>query len=394
MPTSAGRRSAGHPWLLVSGDFTPHGGMDRANLALATHLANRSGVELHIVTHRAAPEVAALGAGAAGAPHLHLAPRPFGSHLLGEPFLARLGLSWARQVGGSGGHVVVNGGNCPWDDVSWVHYVHAAYAPQNRTTLVRRAKDRFRRGRDLRAERRNLTGARLAICNSRRTQRDLVERVAVPAARTRVIYYGIDAARFSLVPADAARSARVELGWPDDRPHILFIGALGDRRKGFDTLHRAWTELCGRPDWDGHLVVAGAGAELPLWRRRFVEDGLESRVTFLGFRTDIDRVLAASDVLVHPARYEAYGLGVHEALCRGVPAIVSASAGVAERYPPVLSDLLVPDPDDVGQLADRLRAWRRQQDRIRADLLPFADQLRGRSWDDMAADIVSAVEAT
>ena len=37
--------------------------------------------------------------------------------------------------------------------------------------------------------------------------------------------------------------------------------------------------------------------------------------------------------MVHPARYEAYGLGVHEAICRGLPAIVSAGAGIAELYP-------------------------------------------------------------
>ena len=42
------------------------------------------------------------------------------------------------------------------------------------------------------------------------------------------------------------------------------------------------------------------------------------------FAADVAPVIAAADVLVHPARYEAYGLGVHEALCRGLPAIVSA----------------------------------------------------------------------
>ena len=51
-------------------------------------------------------------------------------------------------------------------------------------------------------------------------------------------------------------------------------------------------------------------------------------------------VFAACDLLIHPARYEAYGLAVHEALCRGLPALVSATAGVAERYPEDLGQLL------------------------------------------------------
>ena len=38
-------------------------------------------------------------------------------------------------------------------------------------------------------------------------------------------------------------------------------------------------------------------------------------------------------VLVSAPRHEAYGLNVQEAHCRGLPDLVSASAGVAERYP-------------------------------------------------------------
>ena len=266
-------------------------------------------------------------------------------------------------------------------------------APQTRTTVVRRVKDRFQRGRGLRSERRNLTRARLLLCNSRRTQRDLVDRLAVPVFRTRVIYYGIDRERFALVGPDELHAARQTLGWPADRRHILFMGALGNRRKGFDTLFDAWAELCRDPAWDGHLVVAGAGAEQPVWQRRFAQAGLASHATFLGFREDVERLVAASDALVHPARYEAYGLGVHEALCRGVPALVSADAGVAERYPPELADLLIQDPESAGELAGRLRAWRARWDGVRRDLRSFADRLRARSWDDMAADIVAAVRS-
>ena len=34
----------------------------------------------------------------------------------------------ARLVGAKGARVVVNGGNCRWGDVNWVHYVHAAWS--------------------------------------------------------------------------------------------------------------------------------------------------------------------------------------------------------------------------------------------------------------------------
>ena len=46
-------------WLLIAGDFTPLGGMDRANHALASSLAAAAGREVHLVAHRVWPDLAA-----------------------------------------------------------------------------------------------------------------------------------------------------------------------------------------------------------------------------------------------------------------------------------------------------------------------------------------------
>ena len=112
------------PWLLVSGDFTPLGGMDCANHALAGHLAGVAGVRVHLVTHRAWDDLARLPAVT-----VHRVWRPWNRHLAGMPLLARSGRRWARRLAAEGTRTVVNGGNCRWGDVNWVHYVHAAYQP-------------------------------------------------------------------------------------------------------------------------------------------------------------------------------------------------------------------------------------------------------------------------
>jgi glycosyltransferase involved in cell wall biosynthesis len=113
----------------------------------------------------------------------------------------------------------------------------------------------------------------------------------------------------------------------------------------------------------------------------------------LGFRRDVQTVLAAADVLVHPARYEAYGLGVHEALCRGIPAIVTATAGVTERYPKPLGSLVVPSPPQPEALVSALRAWRAHAGEWRSRTEQAAGPLRARTWDDMAAEIAAALDA-
>jgi glycosyltransferase involved in cell wall biosynthesis len=374
------------PWLLVAGDLTPLGGMDAANHALARYLGQR-GSEVHLVTHRAWPDLSALPGVT-----VHRVWRPFNRHLLGSPLLSRAGERVWRSLSPRGARAIVNGGNCCVAAANWIHYLHAAYVPAVNGSTARRAKGALAHRHDLDAERRAIADARVVICNSRRTRQDVVDRMGVAEDRVEVVYYGSDPVRFGFVePADRLR-AKLRLNYPADRPLVGFVGALGDRRKAFDTVFDAWTMLCRRPDWDADLIVVGGGAEQPEWQRRAGDAGLSGRMRFLGFRPDVPEILAALDALVHPARYEAYGLSVHEALCRGVAAFVTATSGVAELYPHSLSELLIQNPDDAGELAERLVAWRRNAERLRAAVAPVSARLLSRSWDAMAQQIVECVE--
>jgi glycosyltransferase involved in cell wall biosynthesis len=242
------------------------------------------------------------------------------------------------------------------------------------------------------AERRALTHARLVVCNSTRTVEDVVSRIGVDRRSVRRVYYGIDPERFR-PPADSS-AAKTAVGCDAARPVVLFVGALGDRRKGFDTLFSAWCDLCRTSDWDADLLVAGSGAELAAWQARAAERaGVSDRIRFLGYRTDMSTLMAACDLLVHPARYEAYGLAVHEALCCGIPAIVSACAGVAERYPDDLRALLLDDVNSAAEIASRLRTWRDRRAEFQARTLALSAVLRARTWDDMARDIAAVTES-
>src|SRR5207244_3413572 len=87
-----------------------------------------------------------------------------------------------------------------------------------------------------------------------------------------------------------------------------------------------------------------------------------------------------------------YGLAVQEALCSGVPVFVSAVAGIAERYPSDLRELLLPDAGDAAELANRLTRWQRDPQRFAPALARFASELRDRSWEQMARDIVELID--
>jgi glycosyltransferase involved in cell wall biosynthesis len=372
------------PWLIVAGDVSLSGGMDRANYALASRLA-ACGHEVHVVAHR-------VDGGLSRRVLVHPVTRPLGSHALGMPLLARSGWRHAVELSARHAKVVANGGNCGWPDVNWVHYVHAAFDPAADAATVPRVLSRVQRRYVLDRERRALAAARLVICNSARTRADVTERLQVDPARARVVYYGTDAGRFSPVTPAERAAARAMLRVDGRGPVALFVGALGDRRKGFDALFEAWTRMAADRSWSLTLLVAGHGRELQAWKARAERAGLGSSVRFLGFRDDVPSLLAASDVVIHPARYEAYGLSVHEAICRGIPAIVSAGSGVAERLPEMWRPLLLQrvSADDIARA---LHDWRNSHDRFASVAAGMAASWRARSWDDMADEIATLVSA-
>jgi glycosyltransferase involved in cell wall biosynthesis len=369
------------PVALVAGDFVSTGGMDVANLALADYLARRR-PEVHVVAHRAAPELVARPS-----VRFHRVGKPAGSYLLGAPLLERAGRRWIERVRARGGAGVVNGGNCAAGDLNWLHYVHAAHHPQAAGGPFRRALRGWSHARFRAEEREAVARARVVVANSERTRQDAIERLGADPARVHTVYYGVDPERFRPPTAAERTGARRALGWEPDQPVVLFVGALGDRRKGFDTLFAAWERVCGEPGWDARLAVVGAGSELPEWRARAARVAAGRSISFLGFRRDVRTVVWAADVVAAPSRYEAFGLAVAEALCCGLPAVVSAGAGVAERVAGPLRELLVGDPASADEVAERLLAWRRGAPRYAALAAVLGGELRGRGWDAMAAEI-------
>ena len=358
--------------------------MDAANWALARWLSRREDCELHLVAHRVDEELSRIPGVT-----FHQVPKPFGSNFLGFPLVASKGLRVSRRMAGQGVRTLVNGGNCPGRDASWVHYLHAAHAPITPANPIARAYCLLNHALYLRCERRWLPKSKLLFANSQRTKADILSYYQVEPDRIQVVYYGNDATRFRPLEADQRAKIRSELGLnlePDSKLAV-FVGALGGRRKGFDLLYDAWLDLSQRAGWDMRLLVVGAGRDLDHWRERSIRDGLATTISFLGFRRDVERLVGAADVMVHAARYEAYGLAVQEALCCGVPVIVCEESGVSERIPGTLRELLLPPSFTPQDIASRLALWRSDVDRFRSEGSEAGQFIRLRGWDEMAGDI-------
>lgn len=377
------------PFLLVTGDFVRTGGMDQCNHALATFLADR-GTETHLVAHRVEEQLAAH-------PNVtfHRVPKPLDSYLLGRSILARRGRTVAKSIARRGGRVVVNGGNCIWPDVNWTIHLHTRYKPEIAASLPRRLKADIEFRQAATAERRALACARLVIAGSEATRRELIEDFGIDPTRIHIVDLGVDPRMFRIPSLDERYAARAHRGFVGEHLRVAFVGAIGDRRKGFDTLYAAWKELCGDPQWNVELIVVGAGFELPIWKARAAADGLSNKIRFLGFNPVPDfvaEVLRACDLMVSPTRYEGYGLAIQEAVCTGIPAIASHLAPVTGRFKGAMSDLMLQNPEDVHELVHRLRLWHSRREEFNDEAAKLSDRLRRWTSSDMAARITETIE--
>jgi phosphatidylinositol alpha-1,6-mannosyltransferase len=151
--------------------------------------------------------------------------------------------------------------------------------------------------------------------------------------------------------------ATPETGRP---PRAIAVGRLV-RRKGIDTLLRAWAVVREtRPD--AELIVVGDGPERQRLSRLAGALGVGRAVWFTGGLDPIGvrNELWRADVFALPMRVqlggldtEGLGLAALEAAACGLPVVVSASGGAPETVLPGTSGFVVP-PDSPPALAGRL----------------------------------------
>ena len=198
--------------------------------------------------------------------------------------------------------------------------------------------DRFRTGPFRFAERALAHRVQRLIAITDALRRFTTEQVGLPAAKTEVVHYGLDS-----LPEPWGPNPHVPL--PDGARIVLCVARLVPQ-KGVDVAAAALAQIRERHP-DAVLVVLGEGPE----RMNLRADGL-----YLAGRVgDVASWYERAELIVHPVRWEGFGLALLEAMLAGKPVVASAVSSVPEIVADGETGLLVP-PDAPGALADAVVA--------------------------------------
>ena len=133
---------------------------------------------------------------------------------------------------------------------------------------------------------------------------------------------------------------------PSVQPPRLIMVARFNEPKDQTTLLKAIACL----SFPFHLDFVGSGSSLQSCKALAQSLGVQDKVSFLGDRTDVPKLLAQSQIFILTSHYEGLPISILEAMRAGLPVIATKVNGIPEEVEHGKTGLLVPDKD-VEELA-------------------------------------------
>ena len=144
----------------------------------------------------------------------------------------------------------------------------------------------------------------------------------------------------------------------------MFAGRL-ETVKGLDGLLRAFTKAIAMGNSHFRLLLVGDGSERAALQGLAQSLGLSDRISFLGFRSDVPRLIGAADGFVMNSLSEGLPMVLLEAMAAQVPCIATAVGGIPELFSDGAGILVRPgDTDDLTRALCALAADSAQRHQI------------------------------
>lgn len=191
----------------------------------------------------------------------------------------------------------------------------------------------------------------------------LMKCLPVPSDHIKVIPDSVDTKIFH--PEKRSEPFRHEVfGLSGNEVAIGLVGRI-DPQKGSREFVKAAAELLSRRPELKFFLIGKETPDTPGFEKSLKDyvssKNLESKIVFLGHRSDVDQVIGNLDLFVMPSYEETFGDVLIEAMSCGVPAIATRAGGPINIVDEEQNGLLVP-PKDSPALAEAIERLLSDQD--------------------------------
>jgi UDP-glucose:(heptosyl)LPS alpha-1,3-glucosyltransferase len=314
-------------------------------------------------------------------------------HQLRPKFLQRRTAGWfasAADKATATGFTLVHGhGDSLNQDVMSLHNcIHAVHEAVRGVALDPVSSDEARLHARQLSERR----FRLLLANSNLMRDDVTTRFGVPVERVRVVYPGIDPARYR--PRRRTTQSiviRRRLGVADEDVLAGLVTSGDWVKRGVGDFIEALGIVARGSPLRVHGVVTGKERSMGRYVARAKQHGVGDRLHFLPLTDVLEHVYGALDVFVYPAQFEEFGMCVQEAMACALPVVCGRRIGATELLDPAASKVLL-ESVNAATVADLLGRFAADEALRKHVGALNAACVAKNSWDRSAAGVLAAYD--
>lgn len=135
---------------------------------------------------------------------------------------------------------------------------------------------------------------------------------------------GIDIDKINSIQGNKEELCK-ELNIPSDSTLLLSVGELNDNKN-----HKVIIQSLSELPNNVHYIICGTGPLKEQHEELAKELHVENRLHFLGYRSDVIKIMKSCDIFVFPSKREGLGLAAIEAMACGLPLITSNRHGILD----------------------------------------------------------------
>ncbi len=188
----------------------------------------------------------------------------------------------------------------------------------------------------------------IAVCNR---GKEMLVRNGMSRKKIEVLFNAVDPAYWR---EPVQSTLRQEYGISPDE-FVLLCASRFAHDKGHAYLVNALAELSRIADRPFRCVLAADGPLLEEVKKQVTQLGLEDKVVFTGFRSDIKNLFYGSDIYINASEHEALSFLILEALAGGLPLIATDMGGNSDVVNDETGCGILVQYGNAGELAQAIR---------------------------------------